>query len=105
MSMPMVLAFTIFIGPVNNSVRPTELSNLLARKVLITRDNGALTVDVPFNGNHVVELLSAQGKVITRRTGSNAAQYRIMPDRHTPALYIVRVKADGRKPVVQKMML
>jgi alpha-glucosidase (family GH31 glycosyl hydrolase) len=98
-------AFTIFIGPVNNSVRPTELSNILARKVLITRDNGALTVDVPFNGNHVVELLSAQGKVITRRTGSNAAQYRIMPDRHTPALYLVRVKADGRKPVVQKMML
>ncbi|MBN1127858.1 MAG: DUF4968 domain-containing protein [Chitinispirillaceae bacterium] len=98
-------AFTIYIGPVNDNVKPTKLTKTLAKSVLVTRNNNALSVSVPFAGNHVVELINAQGKVITRRIGTDAANYNIALERHAPAMYLVRVKADGRKPFVQKMML
>ena len=59
-------------------------------------------INIPFKGPHVVELINAQGKVATRCTGVNAANYNIPL---APAMYLVRVKVNGRKAFVKKIML
>ncbi|MBN2037989.1 MAG: DUF4968 domain-containing protein [Chitinispirillaceae bacterium] len=96
---------TVYIGPVNDNIKTTELTKVMAQKVMVARTKGALAVTVPYQGNHVVELINAQGKVVTRRAGVNAANYTISLDRQAPAMYLIKVKADGRKPFVKKMVL
>ncbi|MBN2036162.1 MAG: hypothetical protein JW768_05410 [Chitinispirillaceae bacterium] len=83
----------------------TELNRKAAKNITVIRKNRMLAINVPYQGNHVVKLINAQGKVVTLHTGTSAANYTIALDRHAPAMYLVYIKADGRKPFVKKLML
>jgi hypothetical protein len=53
-------------------------------------------VKVPVAGNHTVEILNAQGRLVAKRTGSAAADYTIPLDRRATAMYLVKVSAQGK---------
>lgn len=93
---------TILIGPEAGVGLSTGKPTLAAKKVTITRNNHVLGINVPFKGPHVVELINVQGKVVSRCTGVDAANYHIPL---APAMYLVRVKVNGRKAFVKKMTL
>lgn len=85
------------------SVR-TPFSNHMREKVSILRSARSVRISVPWKGNHVVEILNTQGRLITRRSGSSAASYMISMAGRAPMAYVIRVAADGRTPVIKRMV-
>ncbi|MBN2037703.1 MAG: T9SS type A sorting domain-containing protein, partial [Chitinispirillaceae bacterium] len=81
-----------------------DFSNAVKQKVAVSQMAGAIKVSVPVGGKHWVEILNAQGKVITKRAGSSAADYSIPVKRNTPTMYFVKVRASG-KTTVEKLIL
>ena len=77
---------------------------ITAKDVSVRALAGAVEVKIQFAGNHTVEILNMQGKVITRRSGSSAADYMISLDRHASAMYLVKVSGQGNS-LVKKVML
>ncbi len=96
-------AFVIWIGPIV-SVHSPAFDAVLAQKVSVIRHAGAVEVKVPFTGNHTVEILNAQGRLITKRTGSSKADYMISLDRQASMMYIVKVSAQGQS-IVKRVTL
>ncbi|MBN2035632.1 MAG: hypothetical protein JW768_02705, partial [Chitinispirillaceae bacterium] len=88
-------------GPVG--VLP-HFAKTVNRKISITHHAGILRVAVPFRGNHRVEILNAQGRVIASRTANTSASHSIAIRRTTPSLYFIRVNSSERT-VVDKLML
>ncbi len=95
--------FKVIASTAQTPVR-TFFSALARERVSILRQARAVRVAVPFMGAHAVEILNAQGRLMTRRSGNSAASYVISMDRRAPMLYMIRVSIDGRTPVVRKLV-
>jgi len=96
-------AFQILIGP-EVSTNPAFDGVREQAQIAVTRHVGAVEVKVPFAGNHTVEILNMQGRVIARRSGSSATNYMISLDRHATTMYVVKVSGIGQS-FVRKIML
>jgi hypothetical protein len=86
------------------SIGSVTAAAAMSQKVSITRSAGNLKVSVPFGGSHTVEVLNAQGKVVTHEFGNGAASHTISLGARAPTVYLVKVTAQG-KQFVKKLML
>ncbi|MBN1308620.1 MAG: DUF4968 domain-containing protein [Chitinispirillaceae bacterium] len=94
-----VSAATDAVGVLNHS------NTILLKTVEVMKRNGTAVVSVPFTGAHVVEMIDVQGKVVARRAGCSPATYTMDTGRHTLMIYVVRVRAEGQRSIVKRLLL
>lgn len=92
--------FQVLVGSVGTAPFSRDV---LAKKVSVLRRAGVLEIRVPI-ANHTVEILNAQGRVVAKRSGIAAAEYRIPLGRQASAMYLVRIAAKGQS-IVKRVTL
>jgi hypothetical protein len=78
------------------SAKQAMYAGALERNVLIKRNAHSISIRVPFQVKHVVEVFSLQGKLIARRNGAAAATYEIPSAGKAKMIYMIRVSAGGQ---------
>ena len=96
--------FNVYASTGELSVKPGSTSAALSQKISILRSARSLRVSVPYTGNHVIEVVDAQGKVVTRTLGTGAGSHTISLRQNAPQIYLVRVSAQGRQ-LVKRLFL
>ena len=76
---------------------------MLIQEISVIQRAQSLLVMVPFKGNHVIEVMNLQGKIMTRYSGINPKDYTIPFDHLSHSAYLVRISAAGTS-VIKKFM-
>jgi alpha-glucosidase len=85
------------------SAKQNMYAGALEQNVLIKRNAHSISITVPFQVKHVVEVFSLQGKLIARKNGVFAATYEIPSAGKAKMIYVIRVSAEGQT-LNRKMM-
>ncbi|MBN1307511.1 MAG: hypothetical protein JXA18_06315, partial [Chitinispirillaceae bacterium] len=90
--------FAVLVNGGGGGVKTVETlhAGILERNIRITRTAHSLTIRVPFNMAHAVEVFSLQGRLIARRDGAAAATYEIPVSGNAAMMYLVRISGGGR---------